>query len=219
MALANGIDFPDIPPVLKGLTTLEERLCALRLPFMQIRSLGVDGQCGIRGNVVHIENELDRSLTILPRTEDQTAVIPVALVRHLDHQKPYLFQQIRPGRIYEAAKYLMTTPIYQEEGATLSVDWVKRITKGQVEVNDVMIKENEEEEVNPGAKETMVIQYDAEGLKIAPGQGKQPLSLLMDTNAEAAAYPCIFGGYKRNLPANVSPIDLWKSETRRYDRR
>jgi hypothetical protein len=221
LALANGIDFPEVPSVLKDLTTLEERLCALRLPFMQIRSLGVDGQCGIRGNVVHIENELDMTVSVLPRTEDLSAVIPVGLVRHLDHQRPYLFQEIRPAKVYQAAKYLVTTPIYREEGAVLSENWLREpsTVASSARENEVDDKFFEQEEVNPGSKETLIMQYSCEGIKIAPGQGKRPLSLLMDLNAEAAAYPSIYGGNPRFLPSNMTPLDLWKSETRRYDRR
>jgi len=132
LALSNGLNFPEIPDVLKDLTTLEERLVALRLPFLQIRNLGVDRQCGIKGNVVHIPNDLDTSVACIPRTEDQASIIPVILVRRLDHEKPYLFQMVRPVKIYEAAKYLLTTPIYKEEGATLSLDWLeKAVMKSQ----------------------------------------------------------------------------------------
>jgi hypothetical protein len=223
LALSRGIDFPKIPPILSDLTTLEERLCALRLPFMQIRSLGVDGQCGLRGNVVHIENDLDLSVAVLPRTEDESAVIPVGLVRHLDNLHPYIFQKIRPAKVYLAAKYLLTTPIYKEEGATLSADWMPEITKSRTEtkITDPMPISgiSEEDDPNPGATETLIIQYNFEGIKIAPGQGKRPMSLVMDINAEAAAYPTIYGGNKRFLPKDMSPVDLWKSETRRFDRR
>jgi hypothetical protein len=220
LALANGIAFPEIPAVLQDLTTLEERLCALRLPFMQIRSLGVDGQCGLRGNVVHIENDLNLSVAVLPRTEDQSAVIPVGLVRHLDQQRPYLFQEIRPAKVYEAARYLITTPIYREEGAVLSDDWLKESPMVDSCAPHQFDKEfSEPEEVNPGSKESLIIQYSSEEIQIAPGQVKRPMSLIMDLNAEAAAYPTIYGGHARFLPSNMTPMDLWKSETRRYDRR
>jgi len=67
--------------------------------------------------------------------------------------------------------------------------------------------------------ETMVIQYGSEALKIAPGQGKRPMSLLMDVVADEAAYPTLYGGQRRTIPANVTVHELWKSECRRYDRR
>ncbi|CAG7678283.1 unnamed protein product [Allacma fusca] len=48
VSLENGIGFQPLPDELKGLSALEERLVALRIPFMQIRPLGVDRQLGLR---------------------------------------------------------------------------------------------------------------------------------------------------------------------------
>jgi len=222
LALSNGLDFPEIPDIIKGLTTLEERLVALRLPFLQIRTLGVDRQCGMKGNVVHIPNDLDTSVSCIPRTEDQTSIIPVILVRRLDHEKPYLFQMVRPVKIYEAAKYLLTTPIYKEEGATLSVDWLEKAALRYEELEDPLIRRtdlSQSEQLKCDQMETMVIQYGSEALKVAPGQGKKPMSLLMDVAADEAAYPTIYAGQRRPIPVNVSVHEIWKSECRRYDRR
>jgi len=222
LALSNGLDFPEIPDVLKDLTTLEERLVALRLPFLQIRTLGVDRQCGMKGNVVHIPNDLDTSVACIPRREDQASIIPVILVRRLDHEKPYLFQMVRPVKIYEAAKYLLTTPIYKEEGATLSLDWLEKAVAESQELENSSFKcqdASQSELLKCDQMETMVIQYGSEALKIAPGQWKRPMSLLMDVVADEAAYPTLYGGQRRTIPSNVTVHELWKSKCRRYDRR
>jgi len=225
LALSNGLDFPHIPDVLKNLTTLEERLVALRLPFLQIRSLGVDRQCGIKGNVVHISNDIDTSVSCIPRTADQASIIPVVLVRQLDHQKPYLFQMVRPLKIYKAAKYLLTTPVYQAEGATLSPDWLKEANnlKSKEENSDKSSEKveniSEDDRLKNDQMETMIMQYGSDAIKIAPGQGKQPMSLLMDIVADEASYPTIYGGQRRSIPPNVTFHEIWKSECRRYDRR
>ena len=42
-AVANGMSFPKLPPVLTGMTELEERLVASRIPFMQLRLGNVEG--------------------------------------------------------------------------------------------------------------------------------------------------------------------------------
>ena len=55
LAFENGLQFPEIPIPLKGLTQLEERCISPRIPFMQIRELGVDHQFGIKGNVVNVK--------------------------------------------------------------------------------------------------------------------------------------------------------------------
>jgi len=222
LALSNGLNFPNIPDVLKNLTTLEERLVALRLPFLQIRSLGVDRQCGMKGNVVHIPNDIDTSVSCIPRTADEASVIPVVLVRQLDHQKPYLFQMVRPVRIYEAAKYLLTTPVYQAEGATLSLDWLTEAKTSKQNYSDKsseVANISEDDRLNNDQMETMIVQYGSDAIKVAPGQGRRPMSLLMDIVADEAAYPTIYGGQKRSIPANVSVHEIWKSECRRYDRR
>jgi hypothetical protein len=64
LCLSNGFEFPKIPPQLIGLTALEERLVALRLPFVQIRSLGADRQFGMQGNIVNVINDLDTSAKV-----------------------------------------------------------------------------------------------------------------------------------------------------------
>jgi hypothetical protein len=88
LCLKNGLEFPTIPQELLNLTTLEERLVALRLPFIQIRALGIDKQCGMKGNVVHIMNSLQETTQILPRRFDVTSTIQVQLMRHMAHEKP-----------------------------------------------------------------------------------------------------------------------------------
>ena len=54
ICLANGLDFPEIPDCLKGLTPIEERLIMPKLPFMTIRPLGYQGQSLLKGAVVNI---------------------------------------------------------------------------------------------------------------------------------------------------------------------
>jgi Helitron helicase-like domain at N-terminus len=58
-------------------------------------------------------------------------------------------------------------------------------------------------------------------LRIAPGEGKRPLSLVYDDNAEELSFPRIYAGIKRQFKAGVkvSYTDIVKSEVRRYDRR
>lgn len=49
----NGLKFPVKPSEL-DLTHLEERLCAPRIPFMQLREKPRGGQLSITGNVVNV---------------------------------------------------------------------------------------------------------------------------------------------------------------------
>ncbi|GIX94753.1 hypothetical protein CDAR_102641 [Caerostris darwini] len=58
LAANYGFRYPEQPSCLSELNDLEERLVALRIPFMQIRELGRDRQYGIKGSVTNVPNDL-----------------------------------------------------------------------------------------------------------------------------------------------------------------
>ena len=58
-AVANGLELPEIPPELQGLTRLECRCISLRIPFMQIRALPRGGRGKIRGPCVNVPASLE----------------------------------------------------------------------------------------------------------------------------------------------------------------
>jgi hypothetical protein len=176
LCLKNGLDFPVIScEELKGLTSLKERLVALRLTFIQIRALGVDKQCGMKGNVVHIMNTLQETTHILPRRFDDASTIQVQLMRHMDHEKPYIFQTVRPFKILTAAKYLLGTPMYIEEGAVLSEGWENYVEDEMNSLTrDLRPCVNNFEDENDDGQEKMIMENQmAEVTRIAPGQGKK----------------------------------------------
>jgi hypothetical protein len=77
---------------------------------------------------------------------------------------------------------------------------------------------------NRGAEETLVFrEKDAtfSGIRIAPGEGRIPVPLHRDLNAEVLSFPTIYGGVGRKFHPNVKVTytDIAKSEIRRYDRR
>ena len=76
LCLNNGFWFPKIPPELRDLSPLEERLVSPRLPFMQIRSLRVGQQKGLKGNVVNVSIPIEKSIEVLPRTFDKNGNSP-----------------------------------------------------------------------------------------------------------------------------------------------
>lgn len=108
---------------LQGLSPLESRLVALRLPFMQIRLLGAERQSILKGNIVNVENDLDVCTSVIPRTFDNTSTVQVQLMRRLTDRSPYMYETIEPAKVYAAAKYLVGTEGYLEENVTLSRTW------------------------------------------------------------------------------------------------
>jgi len=102
---------------------LEERLVAPRLPFMQIRLVSCGLQSALRGNLVNVENDLEKCASVLPRTFNETSIIQVKLMRKMIYKKPYMFQTVRLFKVLKAAQYLVQQEGYIEEGISLSSDW------------------------------------------------------------------------------------------------
>lgn len=92
---------------------------------MQIRTLGYDKQCGIKGQIVNVPLDVDSTAKILPRNLDDTHTIQLKLKRRLSYDRAYLCETIRPKKVLDALRYLLDQPLYQSEGITVSTDWEK----------------------------------------------------------------------------------------------
>jgi len=87
---------------------------------MKLFRLGCDRQLGIRSGVVNVPIDMKKTIKSIPVTFDETEVIEVSLKRKLEYNHPYMKEMIRPKVIREAAELLCNTPLYKEEGITLS---------------------------------------------------------------------------------------------------
>jgi len=90
---------------------------------MQIRLVGSERQSMLRGNVVNVENDLDVCANVLPRTFDETSTVQVQLMRRMNYRVPYQYEIIRPKRVYDAAKYLMSSELYKSQNVLFCEDW------------------------------------------------------------------------------------------------
>ena len=82
LSVANGMKWPNRPSEL-DLHQLEQRLIALRIPFMQIRELPRGGQYSLKGNVINVP--VDIQPTVRPMDENFT--IAVQLKKKLSYKK------------------------------------------------------------------------------------------------------------------------------------
>ena len=243
LALINGLQFPEIPEVLQNLTPLEERLISPRLPFMQIRHLGIDKQFGLHGNCVNVPTDVDNNVSILPRTIDNIQTVQIQLMRRMTDKNPYSFETIRPRKVYVAADYLTKQPLYQIHNIILSYNWFEEQNNNEInttnDIHDDVTKRNliiklnnddtnleidnwdetvHDEPVNPINEETLLLD-EFVAIKFAPGEKKQPISLLMDEDLEELAFPTIYCGHRRTLKTKISLTQIAKSEARMFDRR
>jgi len=90
---------------------------------MQIRAVGSERQSMLRGNVVNVENDLDVCAQVLPRKFDETSTVQVKLMRRMRYRSPYMHETIRPLKVYNAAKYLISSELFISQNIVLSDDW------------------------------------------------------------------------------------------------
>ncbi|XP_069969212.1 uncharacterized protein [Bactrocera oleae] len=204
ICLANGLDFPEIPDCLKGLTLIEERLIMPRLPFMTIRPLGYQGQSLLKGAVVNIPISVNNIVTSLPRSFDEAHVIQIHLRRRLEYNHDYMIDTIRPAKIMEALPFLVNTPSHNNPSGN-------NIPTGLLP-----------SELNPGGQETLLDNIPVEildynRLVIAPGEGQRPIDIIQDNNSEELSFETIYVGQKRTCSETYSKII--RSEICRFYRR
>ena len=118
--------FPNKPDIL-NLTSLEERLISPRIPFMQIRELPRGGQLSIHGNIVNVPSDVNSTVHNLPRSLSESHTIPIKLKRRLSYKHHYQFQNVRPKRVLDAAKYLVDTSELFKEGIEVQNRWLNDI--------------------------------------------------------------------------------------------
>ena len=86
LSVANGMKWPEKPPEL-NLHQLEERLIALRIPFMQIRELPRGGQYSLKGNVINVPVDIQPTINCLPRPMDENFTVAIQLKKKLSYKK------------------------------------------------------------------------------------------------------------------------------------
>ena len=76
---------------------LEERLIALRIPFMQIKELPRGGQFSLKGNVINVPVDIQPTVYCLPRPMDEHFTVAVQLKKkNLSYKKVDFKENVRP---------------------------------------------------------------------------------------------------------------------------
>ena len=100
LSVANGMKWPDKPPEL-NLHQLEERLIALRIPFMQIRELPRGGQFSLKGNVINVPVDIQPTINCLPRPMDENFTVAIQLKKKLSYKKVDFKENVRPLKSFD----------------------------------------------------------------------------------------------------------------------
>lgn len=233
-SVGNGFSFPKIPAELQGLTKLEERLIAPRIPFMQIKEMPRGGQLAMHGNVVNVPADVNKTVKLLPRNMDASETIPLKLKRSVNFRSHIAFEQVRPERILDATKWLISNSrLFKNEGIALNAEWSimnEESLSAENEIlksvtNNVSDTENNCDEANTdnwsedegsvlkpsGNFDTVMQPADFREfnriLSVAPAEGNSPLGMFQDINAEFLSFPAIYcGETRRNNNLRATPV-------------
>ena len=212
-----GFRLNKIPEEVRKLNDIERHMIALRIPFMKIFSaFHITGHKKLKGNVVNVPIDVQDSVACLPRRISKSSVIAVQLKRKMAYKSYYVYNAVRPRRVWEALESLRNTTLYRS--VDIDQTWYE---KTLAEVNKTPSEEDDEcyKEVVDRLFDTLVMKNDMVAM-IAPGEGRKPLSLLFDPHAEEKAFPHLFGGELRQRldPLSVYPKVI-RSELLNKDRR
>ena len=151
LSVANGTKWPDKPPEL-NLHQLEERLIALRIPFMQIGELPCRGQYSLKGNVINVPADIQPTVNCLPRPMDENFTVAIQLKKKQSHKKVDFNETVRPLRVLTALRWLMNnSELYQKSGIIVADNWFQEVTESAEDtVREVfeVLKEQCKDKVN-----------------------------------------------------------------------
>ena len=86
LSVVNGMKWPEKSREL-DLHQLEERLIALRIPFMQTRELPRGTQYSLKGNVIYVPADIQPTVNCIPRPMDENFTVAVQLKKKLSYKK------------------------------------------------------------------------------------------------------------------------------------
>jgi hypothetical protein len=150
-------------------------------------------------------------------------------MRQMKNKNPYMEERIRPLKVIDSLKYLILQPAYVDEKVVLSTTWQlddntvisteRHEDTREDDVQNIESSENiDHDPLELEADETLLIN-SIYAKKFAPGENRQPIGILMDSNAEELSFPTIFCGQKKTIPEGLSYGAVAKAYIRNYDRR
>ncbi|XP_071145215.1 uncharacterized protein [Mytilus edulis] len=104
-----------IPEELKSLNILEKQLISQRIPFMKLVQLPKGNQRGIIGPCVSIPTDIQKTVNILPRSDDETQLVRCKLKRKQSYVGYSQYAFISTKKICKALEYLKEcNPFYKD---------------------------------------------------------------------------------------------------------
>lgn len=238
LSIKNGCGFYEKPEIL-NLFCLEERFISPVMAFMLIHQLFPGGQFSLSGGICHLPIEIGKIIKTLPCRYSEFETIAVKLKRRLCYKNSVWNENVRPYKIIEALKYLLTTSeLYKEHNINIDYEWLKSFNNinsntisKEVEMESNTNTPNSssdedsdcEETPNAPSVNTLLTEKtqdpNSDILCIAPAEGQKPI--FTDEDTEYLCFPTIFCGKRRkpNKYHNLTKREIFKYELRSCDTR
>ncbi|XP_070548888.1 uncharacterized protein [Ptychodera flava] len=172
-AVANNLEVEPIPKQLSSLCQLESQLITRIIPFMKIVALPTGGQHGLRGQVVLVPSNIQKTATSLPRQTSESQIIALSLKRRLSDKYSIKKQYICPHNVNEALEYLKkNNPLYKN--VNTNSQWTDN---SQLENPELWKATTEAESTSMTCKPNSTndkIQTNATSINIQPQQLSKP---------------------------------------------
>ena len=109
--------------------------------YANIRELPRSQQLSIHGNVVNAPADVSSTVSTLPGSIDESKTIPMKLKGRLNYKHHYQFQNVRPRKVLEAAKFLVKRrELFQNEHIKAQENWLDNAdTRG----NDILANQTD----------------------------------------------------------------------------
>ena len=156
----------------------------------------------LKGSICNVPIDTNNVTNVLPRGDDSNGIVMVKIKRKLSFRGHVYFEEVSPDLVNLALTHL-------KDNNHLYPSSLLSLTEPVADDVAIQIEENE----NPfdahslDANETTLISNtrQSEEFTIAPGEGKQPISILNDQNCEEVAHPYIFptGNFGYKVERNV----------------
>ncbi len=125
-AIVNGLRMDPIPMELMSLNPLEKHLISIIQPFQKIVPLPKGGQKGVRGQMVCVPADLQKTADTLPWTPDTKSLIRVKLKRKLNYKGHHLHMTVSQEGVMKAIMKLKEiNPQYKD--IEINEQWTKEM--------------------------------------------------------------------------------------------
>ena len=142
---ANGLMLDNIPDELGSLNSMEIRLIAKRIAFMKMVLLPRGKQRKIIGPAVNIPTNLTPICTLLPHLPATAQIIALKLKRKLEYKGHYMYQFIRPEKIFDSLHWLKNNnPLYFD--VEINQNWETEWNNNEPEMWEALLRSPLEDE-------------------------------------------------------------------------